>query len=277
MKTIKDYTSHHSKDISAFEARIFLQKILGLSLEEIILKQDYVPKESEAQQLLSFIERRQNNEPVAYIIGCKEFYGLDFKVTKDVLIPRPETELIVDEAIKLDAFSILDLCTGSGCIAISIAYHSKAKITASDISDNALMIAKENAKMHNVDDRIKFVNSNWFDSLDTKFDLICCNPPYIPESDRDIMAPETLAFEPRIALFAEKEGLEAYEIIAKTSAKFLNENGRIILECGFNQADKVSEIFTRFGFSEIKRLKDIAGIERSIIFAVPTSTNIESC
>ena len=277
MKTIKDFISHYSKDIPASEVRIFLQKILGLSLEEIILKQDYVLTESEAQQLESFVKRRKNLEPVAYIIGFKEFYGFDFKVTKDVLIPRPETELIVDEAIKLNAANILDLCTGSGCIAISIAIHTEAKITASDISDNALMIAKENAKFHKIDDRITFVNSNWFDGIEDKFDLICCNPPYIPESDRNIMASETLAFEPPLALFAVKEGLEAYEIIAKNSAKFLNQNGKIILEFGYNQADKVAEIFSLRGFEELKRLKDIAGIERSIIFAVPTSTNIESC
>lgn len=277
MKTIKDYSSHYSKDIPASEVRIFLQKILGLSLEEIILKQDYVLMEAESAEIISYIERRLNGEPVAYIIGFKEFYGFDFKVTKDVLIPRPETELIVDEAIKLNAANILDLCTGSGCIAISIAIHTEAKITASDISDNALMIAKENAKFHKIDDRITFVNSNWFDGIEDKFDLICCNPPYIPESDRNIMASETLAFEPPLALFAVKEGLEAYEIIAKNSAKFLNQNGKIILEFGYNQADKVAEIFSLRGFEELKRLKDIAGIERSIIFAVPTSTNIESC
>lgn len=269
MQNIRDVILEYSKILPISEVRIFLTAILQITLEELLVNQHYVLQDSENDKLAEYCARRANYEPVAYIIGEKEFFGLSIKVNEHVLIPRPETELIVEEALKLIKASdnILDLCCGSGAIGLAISKFSdlETNIVFADISENALEIAQKNALSHNV--KAKFILSNWFSNINEKFDLIVCNPPYISREEKYMMAEETLKYEPEIALFADADGYEAYYILAKTAHKFLQKDGRIIIEFGYKQMDKISGIFAENHWREIKRAKDLARIHRCLILS----------
>ena len=205
------------------------------------------------------IDRLDNREPLAYIIGEWYFYGETYKVDKNCLIPRPDTEHLVDYLIKnLPKNAVFaDLCTGSGCIAISLdKYIKKAEITAIDISEKALKLAKENAKFNGVS--VNFIKSNLFEKLNTKekFDIIVSNPPYIRKAlIRELQ--EEVKKEPIIALDGGESGLDFYEIITKLSPKYLNTDGVLAFEIGFDQADKVSKLMGKNGFKDIKVIKDV--------------------
>ncbi len=269
MRNIRDIILEYSKILPISEIRIFLTRILQISLEELILNQDYILQNSERDKLAQYCKRRANCEPVAYIIGKKEFFGIEIEVNENVLIPRPETELIVEESLKLikASNSILDLCCGSGAIGLAISKFSDlpAEIVFADISSKALEIAQKNALTHNI--KAKFILSNWFSNIDEKFDLIVCNPPYISEAEQHMMAAETLKYEPEIALFAGEDGYEAYYILAKNAYKFLQKDGRIIIEFGYKQMDKIVTIFAENQWNEIKRVKDLAGIDRCLVLS----------
>ena len=183
------------------------------------------------------IERRAQREPLQYITGRQEFWGLDFMVTPDVLIPRPETELIVETALaacqdRSRPLTIIDLCTGSGCIAISLAKElPAARIFATDTSAKALAVARENARRHGVSDRIRFLEGDLFGPLEEldlqgQVDIIVSNPPYVPSGDRPALQPEVRDYEPELALFAGPEGTEIHRRIIGTAPRFLKKNGR---------------------------------------------------
>jgi len=246
----------------------------------------------------SLISRRMRGEPVQYITGSAEFMGLDFVVTKDVLIPRPETEILVNETLAFCSarslpVRILDLCTGSGNIAISLAkLIPQAEIVATDVSDSALRIAEKNLIRHNVSDRIKFCKGNLFNALifdvsggkpqdnrcfsassgveqecvvkNPKFDIIVCNPPYIKEEEFPFLQKEVRE-EPEIALNGGKDGLDFYRKIAKGSHRYLKEGGSILIEIGYGQRRGVEDIFSSHNMFEIhKVIKDFTGIERTM-------------
>ncbi len=213
--------------------------------------------------------------PVQYIIGHTEFCGLDLVVNEDVLIPRPETELLVEKAIEVASGKgkgarILDLCTGSGCVAVSIAHAltkdaTGCKIVASDISANALDVAKLNAARHGASDRIEFIKSDLFDSIEDRFDIIVSNPPYIARKEFETLQKEVLK-EPRVALDGGEDGLDFYRKIIHAAPGHLNPDGHILFEIGFGQADEIRKIIESGGaFKAIEIKKDFNDIERIAI------------
>jgi release factor glutamine methyltransferase len=239
------------------------------------------PDEALDETKLSFFEaavnRRARREPLQYITGKQEFWGLEFNVTPDVLIPRPETELLVESTLKIiqtasRAITIVDLCAGSGCIAVSLAKEIDiVRIFATDASGRALAIAKRNARSHNVSDRIRFLEGDLFGPLEElnihgMVDLIVSNPPYVRSGDLPELQPEVRDFEPELALIAGPEGTEIQQRIIYTAPEFLRRGGSLIMEMGQGQSDSLVEIVNdscQYNNPEI--LKDLAGIERVII------------
>ena len=243
------------------DAEVLLAHALGKSREYLIGHADEMVEQDIMNDVL---QRRLTGEPIAYIIGTKEFWGMDFKVTKDTLIPRPETELIIEKSLELfpkdSEIDILDLGTGTGCILIALlSEFQSAKGLGVDLSHAALEVAKQNAR-----NRAEFIQSNWFNNIgERKFDLIVSNPPYISRTETLIKSVEK--FEPHSALFAENDGYECYETIAKDLKKYLKPNGKAIFEFGQGQAAIISKIFSAQGFFINEICKDLAGIERCII------------
>jgi len=222
-----------------------------------------------AGKFRAMISRRASREPLAYIIGRKEFFSLDFEVTPAVLIPRPETETLVEAALKFLATRreprVLDIGTGSGAIAIAVAMNApKARIIATDISKEALEVARLNAIRHGCDSRIQFIAADLFPDTDPRFDLIVSNPPYIADADLDALQPEIRRHEPRHALAAGIDGLDFYRRIAAESRSHLNSDGAVMVEIGAGQAIAVEALFRRAGFSNIDAVRDLARIERVI-------------
>ena len=228
----------------------------------------------DAHRFLSLILRRASGEPTQYIIGKQEFWGLEFEVTPDVLIPRPETETLVSAALEAltahPAANVIDLGTGSGAIALAIAVNAPhARVTATDISVQALEIAKQNARRLGVDGRVDFRRADCWDILDAggaleRYDLIVANPPYIREDEINSLAPEVRDFEPRIALAGGVDGLDFYRRIAAGAAEHLAAEGVAIIEVGAGQANDVAAIFSTEGFHDIAIVDDLAGIPRVV-------------
>ncbi|WP_434131679.1 peptide chain release factor N(5)-glutamine methyltransferase [Methylocaldum sp. GT1BB] len=210
------------------------------------------------------IERRQSGTPVAYLFGEKEFWSRTFRVSPDVLIPRPETELLVELALAATPASqtadILDLGTGSGAIAVTIAAERPAaRVTATDLSPGALNLAQENAVLHGVRN-VRFRLGDWFDAVasDEQFDLIVSNPPYVADDDPHLNRGD-VRFEPSLALTGGLHGLDAFRIIAREACDYLKPHGQLILEHGFDQADSLADLLNEFGYAEISRHSDLQG------------------
>ena len=255
------------------EKEYILTHILNCSRLDLYL--DKFPAEEKfSAALFRILERRKKGEPIQYITGSSEFMGLDFKVDKRVLIPRPETEILVEEALKIaqssepTAQSILDIGTGSGNIAISLArYLPECKITAVDISENAIKVAAENADLNQVKGRVEFIVSDLFSALakSGEFDLIISNPPYISTVEMENLPPE-VRYEPRLALLAGPESLDFYQRIIKDCPPYLKKGGIILLEMGYNQGIPIQEIFRQSGnFKILKVVPDYGNIERVIV------------
>ena len=254
------------------KSRILLANILDVNKEYLILNDDEEVLLEIENEFLSKIERLVKGEPLQYITNKVEFMGIEFYVDKNVLIPQPDTEILVENIILLvdnlqknnkKEIKILDLCTGSGAIGVSIYKNlQNVKIFASDISYAALEIAKKNAKINNC--QIEFVRSNLFNDINEKFDIIISNPPYIETSELKYL-PIEVKNEPRIALDGGKDGLDFYRNIVRNAVNFLNQSGYLAVEIGYNQKDAVENIFKTFGFKNIFNVQDLNGIERVII------------
>jgi release factor glutamine methyltransferase len=219
------------------------------------------------------VARRETREPLAYIVGWREFFSLDFAVRAGVLIPRPETESVVEAALDFlserSTARVLDIGTGAGAIAIAIAKNAPAaRFVALDISEVSLEMAADNARRHRCVDRISFLQGDCFAALDddgAPFDLIVSNPPYIVEADLAMLAPEIRDFEPRIALAGGREGLDFYRKIANGLARWLLRGGEVILEVGAGQADAVETMMrAAVGCDTRVRMRDLAGVERVV-------------
>jgi release factor glutamine methyltransferase len=275
---IKEALSLAAKELENFsskqlEARILLSYTLNMTQETLLINYNKELTKTEEYRFFQYIQRRKSFEPIAYIIERKEFYGMDFFVDKNVLIPRPDTEILVD-AVILEynknfpdkKITILDLGTGSGAIAVSLAAGiSLSRITATDISDSALTIATKNAVSNNVITQIEFIKSDWYSNLNhNKFDFIVSNPPYIDSADKPYMSQETLLYEPQDALFADSNGLIHYRNIISGATSFLKNGGKIFLEIGFNQSQLVTSILQKHQFTEIIIIKDLSGHDRVI-------------
>jgi release factor glutamine methyltransferase len=212
--------------------------------------------------------RRLTREPLQYILGHQEFYGLEFELTPDVLIPRPETEILVERAIEfLKSQSQPKFCeigVGSGCISISVLHNVRtAKAFAGDISLKAIKVARANAVKHAVDDRIEFVESDVYSNIpETQFDAILSNPPYVPEIDLDTLQPEVRDFEPQLALTSGTQGLNVITRLIRQAPEFLKPGGMLIFEMGFNQSPAVSEMFDTAVWQTFEILPDLQGIPR---------------
>lgn len=253
-------------DEAALEARALLQHTLDVNHAWLISHADDVISEEHYQTFQALLQRRINGEPIAYILGVREFYGLALKTTSDTLIPRPDTETLVDAVLERTLqqknTTILDLGTGSGAIALAVAKNRpQSAVTAVDASEGALGVAQENATNLNIAN-VSFVLSNWFDVLENKtFDLIVSNPPYIEEDDPHLSQGD-LRFEPRTALASGADGLDDIRQIISNAKAHLNDSGYLLFEHGYNQASVVSTLLKTAGFSAITTVQDLGGNDR---------------
>lgn len=248
-------------NIDEREARLLLAFSLEIPIQKLLIQKTCTLREY--SKYMKIINKRASGIPYAYIVGHKEFMKLDFEVNKNVLIPRDDTEILVQEVIKLNKKKILDMCTGSGCIAISLAkYIEDSIVDAVDISEKALTIAKVNAKKNNV--CVNFIKSNLFTEVEEKYEIIVSNPPYIKTEDlRDLQL--EVKNEPMKALDGGKTGLYFYKKIIKEAPKYLKPNGILALEIGYDQAKDVSNLLSKNGYENIEVIKDLSGNDRTII------------
>lgn len=225
--------------------------------------------EEKVQEYELLLKKRSERVPLQYITGSQEFMGLNFKVNSHVLIPRQDTETLVEEAVKRlePDMEVLDLCTGSGCVIISIMKLKKIIGTASDISKQALLIAKENAKNNQVE--VNLVRSDLFQNITGKYDMIVANPPYIPTEEIAGLMPEVRIFEPIDALDGKEDGLYFYHRIVRESRKFLKSNGYLCLEIGHDQGGRVAFLMEENGFRNVKVVKDLARNNRVVCGNLP--------
>ncbi|MCC2646963.1 MAG: hemK [Rickettsiaceae bacterium] len=281
MITIKEALLHGSKRLKNFsqsanlDSRIILGFLLNYSIEDLIKYSDMSLSDELFTKFNLLLDHRITGVPIAYLTGEKEFFGRKFNVNPDVLIPRADTEILI-EAVLNDygktptPLKLLELGVGSGCIIITLLLElQNAAGIAVDINANAVKIAKENASKYHLKDSLNIIQSNWFSNIaDRKYDIIISNPPYISEEEKEFIAHETLMFEPQVALFAEDQGLINYKHIALGAKNFLKPNGRVYLEIGFRQNDAVIQIFTNQGYKLINTHKDLAGHDRVVCFEI---------
>ncbi len=252
-------------DSASLDARVLTCYAADVTQTKLITEPDRELSLEDQNVLAAYIERRANGEPLAYIVGEKEFWSLTFKVNKHVLIPRPETELLVELALKQienkKSASILDLGTGSGAIAIAIAkQRPDCRLTATDFCQQALQVAEQNAQIHNTN--INFIQSDWYKEIRTsKFDLIISNPPYIDRNDPHLDK-YVYQYEPRNALISENDGLSDLDRIINGAKNYLGQSGCLFIEHGFQQADSVQKLFLNAGFNAVQSHKDLSGILR---------------
>lgn len=266
LKTAEQILKSNNIEEARSDAEVLLSSVLQIKRSKLPLIRYLKATYAEISLFNEYIERRIKREPVAYITGFCGFMHYEFKVNENVLIPRPETELMVEnvlETSKEHKFeTALDLCTGSGCIAVSLARSGVFEsITASDISINALETAKENALINEADG-ITFIESDMFEKFDIeKFDIIVSNPPYLTQEEYSKAAPE-LKYEPKTALIAGEDGLFFYDMIARDSRNFLNFEGYVFVELNSNIADKIKDIFREYGFRTVEIINDYSGLPR---------------
>jgi release factor glutamine methyltransferase len=248
------------------DAELLLLHLLGKDKAWLMTHRDEELAETKAVLYTQLLERRCKGEPIQYITGETEFYALPFRVMPDVLIPRPETEHLVEKAIALAVGNreprIVDVGTGSGCIAVALANKlPQAQITATDISSSALAIAEENALHNKVS--IRFLQGDLLVPVAGEhFDFVVSNPPYVPTADRASLSVEVRDFEPALALFAGADGLEVYRSLIPAAFDALNPGGFVLLEIGYGQSTAIAELLARSGFGQVEFIPDLQGIPR---------------
>ena len=253
-------------DDAATDVRVLLACALGVDRGLLAARSQDPVSAKQCAIFQDAIERRYRRQPVAQIIGVREFWGRNFVVTPDVLDPRPDTETLIEEILKAGPVSrLLDLGTGSGCILLTLlAEWPQAIGFGVDISPKAIDIAQKNARALGLTARASLKQSNWFSNVTGQFDLIDSNPPYITADAMDIVAPEVRDWEPRMALTPEGDGLDAYRAIAKNAREYLVANGHMFLEIGYDQAQPVLQIFSDIGYSDGLCIQDMAGKDRVV-------------
>lgn len=257
---------------ASLDAYLILEHALDMSKLQMLSYPEKQISEEEKDNIMEMVRRRMHNEPIAYIIGFKEFWSTTFLVDNRVLIPRPDTETLIEcitqrYSNRDTSLRILDLGTGSGCIGITLAIefpHSEVELV--DISQGALEVASLNAARTGVAKRVTCTLSNWFEDITGKYDIIVSNPPYIAR-DEELM-PDVSNYEPHIALFASDNGLENYRVIAGTAKHFLKKSGILCLECGHRQSESIAQILRDNQYNSIATHKDISGHDRVIVGAM---------
>jgi len=276
VRRIIDWTTAHLKkhgsDTPRLDTEILLAHARGCRRIELYTRFDDVLSERERSAMRDLVRRRAQSEPVAYLVGHREFFSLDFQVTPAVLIPRPDTETLVvellDVAKPLSAPRILDVGTGSGCIAIAAAVnHPTAQIAATDANDAALAVARENAQKHHVVERIAFRSGDLFAPVeqDEPFDIVVSNPPYIAEHEKDTLQNDVRKYEPHEALFSGPSGLEVLFRLIDEAPRHLAAGGTLMLEISPEQSEAVAGRMDSSGkFQDIRVVKDLPGLARVV-------------
>jgi release factor glutamine methyltransferase len=275
-EAVETLSSNHIEQ-ARLEAELLLAHVLGLRKEDLIISPDQELTDPQEEKFNKLVERRCRKEPLAYIVGHREFWSLEFEVNPKVLIPRPETEGIIDCLLKLagdatneKAIRILDVGTGSGILAIVAALEfSKARITAVDNSDEALEVARGNALRHQMADRIEFFKMDlmrdWNLPKNDLYDYILSNPPYIPSRELEQLMPDVRDYEPRAALDGGSDGLACYRCIVAKASPYFKPGGHLILEVGDDQAGSVQQsLQAHGGWDEIEIVQDLSGRDRVV-------------
>ncbi len=277
IKRLLEWTTDHFKqkgsESSRLDAEVLLAEALGCQRIELYTRFDQVPDEGALKVYRDWVKRHARGEPVAYLVGYKEFYSLRFNVNPSVLIPRPETEHLILRCLEIlnlhnDRVGVIDVGTGSGCIAVTLAKQlENIQITATDISSEALSVACENAKLHNVQDRIEFLHGDLLGAVpaDRQADLIVSNPPYIGRSEQGTVDVSVSEYEPELALFAGDTGTEVIRRLVDQSAERLSAGGFLVFETSPIVFDQCLEIVSAAHvFSDIQSIKDYSGHRRII-------------
>ena len=256
-----------SESEASLDVDLYARTILGWDRASLLTRRgDDVPIELEPK-FSEWVARRERREPTAYIVGVREFWGLEFTVTPAVLIPRPETEFIVEEALALAQVErMADIGTGSGCLAVAIAHERRdCRIVASDLSIAALDVARANAVRHGVNQRIEFVETSYLDSVNGTFDLIVANPPYVKDGDAPALSRD-VRHEPSVALFGGTDGLRDVGGVLQTARDRLVSGGSFLMEFGYGQEEAVSQLVAAIPQLRLERIReDLQGIPRTAI------------
>lgn len=249
------------------DARLLLEYVCKTSYNDLYVNgEKEIPFEKE-EEYRSMLEKRASHIPLQHLTGIQTFMGLDFKVNSNVLVPRPDTEILVEEVLKdtHDGMRILDMCTGSGCILLSlINYSNDTQGVGADISPAALEVAKENAEKLGLFERVSFVESNLFEGIEGKFDIVVSNPPYIKTKEIETLMPEVKEYDPFIALDGHEDGLFFYRKIVKECKPFLFRGSLLAFEIGNDQASEVSKLLEEEGFADISVYKDYGNNDRVV-------------
>ena len=270
-KTV-DYFKKHNIDQPRLDAEVLLAELLNMERINLYVNFDRPLTSEEVDKYRELVLKRRQGSPVAYLLGKKEFMGLDFKVTSDVLIPRPETEHLVEiilekiEESNCEEVKVADIGTGSGAIIISIAKLANKLVqgVGVDISQESLEVAQENAKKLDVAEELEFKTGDLLDPLKGKVDIIVSNPPYIPSAEMEKLQKEVKQ-EPKLALDGGEDGLDYYRKLAATAKEKLSENGLLVFEVGIHQSQAVVDLLTQADYSNIKVRKDYSDIERVVL------------
>lgn len=257
------------------DAALLLEWVTGLDRLAILARPESSLSQEQIQSLTAALNARLAGKPVHRLIGRREFFGMPFDLSDETLEPRPDTECVVELALKAfasrrrEVLSILDLGTGTGVIAISLLSRlPNARAVAVDICENAMATAGRNAEINSVATRFQSLKSDWFDKVEGRFDLIISNPPYIPSAEIALLAREVREHDPIAALDGGEDGLAAYRLIAAQALNHLREGGYLALEIGHDQQQSVISICVREGFTLVKASKDLSGNDRALMFAL---------
>jgi len=250
------------------DSELLLMRVLERNKAWLLAHDDDDVQQEACARFVELIERRYRGEPIQHITGECEFFGLPFKVTRDVLVPRPDTEHLVEKVMELaqrfEAPRIVDIGTGSGAIAVALAHKlPAARITATDLSESALAVARENAEQNQVAARIRFLQGDLLVPLaGERFEIVASNPPYVPNTDRALIAIEVREYEPALALFGGEDGLDVYRRLIPAAHVALVPGGFLVLEIGFSQAEAIERLLASHGFKAIEFTPDLQGIPR---------------
>ncbi len=271
---VKDFVKENTNKLDAagisdasVDIWLLLEHYADIKKSDCLANPDMVISVVDAKEIEEAVEKRINHIPLQHIIGETEFMGLTFKVNEDVLVPRFDTEILVDEVVKYvgdEYLKVLDMCTGSGCIAITISdMCDNVTVVASDISKDAIEVAKENNQLNQTE--VTFVESDLFENVEGMFDVIVSNPPYIKTDEIENLQEEVKLHDPKLALDGGESGLDFYRKIVEQSKDHLKTNGMIFFEIGFDQAEEVSNILKANGYHDIVVKKDLSGLDRVVI------------